>query len=171
MNTVREQTPLVRAAKDGDRRWFAGGGVHTWKLTEGETGGALLLFEMTIDGGKVTPLHVHPDSDETMYVLEGEILMHLDGSDHTVRTGGTAFAPRGLPTPSRSCPTRPGSSACTLRVAARPSTSMPAIRWARTALRQGPSTSIASATPRNDMGESSWWVPAVRLTPIGARRT
>lgn len=97
MSTVREQTPLVRAAEDGDRRWFAGGGVHTWKLTEDETGGALLLFEMAIDGGKVTPLHIHPDSDETMYVLEGEILMHLDGSDRTVRTGGTAFAPRGLP--------------------------------------------------------------------------
>jgi hypothetical protein len=32
-----------------------------------------------------------------MYVLEGEILMHLDGQEHTVSTGGIAVAPRGLP--------------------------------------------------------------------------
>lgn len=47
--------------------------------------------------GKMTPLHTHPDSDETMYVLEGEILMHLDGQEHTVSAGGIAVAPRGLP--------------------------------------------------------------------------
>ena len=46
---------------------------------------------------EVTPLHLHPDSDETMIVLEGEILMHLDGEQHAVRAGGVASAPRGVP--------------------------------------------------------------------------
>ena len=46
-----------------------------------------------VDRGKVTPLHLHPDSDETMIVLAGEILMHLDGDEHTVRAGGIASAP------------------------------------------------------------------------------
>ena len=32
-----------------------------------------------------------------MYVLEGEILMHLDGNDHRVGPGGLAVAPRGVP--------------------------------------------------------------------------
>jgi uncharacterized cupin superfamily protein len=50
-----------------------------------------------MDQGKVTPLHRHPDSDETMIVLEGEIVMHLDGTDHTVVAGGLASAPRGVP--------------------------------------------------------------------------
>jgi len=36
-------------------------------------------------------------ADETMIVLAGEILMHLDGEEHTVRAGGIASAPRGIP--------------------------------------------------------------------------
>jgi uncharacterized cupin superfamily protein len=49
-----------------------------------------------MDAGKVTPLHTHP-SDETIIVLSGEIVMHLDGSDHRVGPGGMAVAPRGVP--------------------------------------------------------------------------
>jgi len=91
MNT---RAPIVRAEQDGQRRWFYGGGVHTWKATAQETGSAFLLFEDRMDQGKLTPLHTHPDSDETMYVLEGEILMHLDGQEHRVAAGGLAVAPR-----------------------------------------------------------------------------
>ena len=88
---------IVRAQEDGERRWFSGGGVHTWKATAEETGGAFLLFEDRLEHGKVTPLHLHPESDETMIVLEGEILMHLDGVEHVVAAGGIAMAPRGVP--------------------------------------------------------------------------
>ena len=88
---------LVRAAEDGERRWFFGGGLHLWKATAEETDGAFLLFEDRMGRGKVTPLHRHPGSGETMIVLDGEILMHLDGDEHTVRAGGIASAPRGVP--------------------------------------------------------------------------
>jgi quercetin dioxygenase-like cupin family protein len=97
MTPTSQQAPLVRARGEGPRRWFYGGGVHTWMATAEDTGGAFLLFEMSIEKGKVTPLHAHPDSDETMYVLDGEILMHLDGRDHAISTGGLASAPRGMP--------------------------------------------------------------------------
>jgi len=89
--------PLVRSAEDGERRRFFGGGLHIWKATAEETDGAFLLFEDRMAHGKVTPLHIHPDSDETMIVLEGEILMHIDGVQHTVTAGGIASAPRGVP--------------------------------------------------------------------------
>lgn len=89
--------PTVRAENEGDRRWFFGGGLHIWKVRAHESAGAFLLFEDRMDGGKMTPLHTHPDSDETMYVLEGEILMHLGGHEHRVAAGGVAVAPRGLP--------------------------------------------------------------------------
>src|SRR4051794_9897299 len=96
--TVGSSSPtLVRAREGGQRRWFYGGGVHTWKATAEETGGAFLLFEMELEQGKLTPLHTHPDSDETMYVLEGEIVVHLDGTDHRVSDGGLAMAARGVP--------------------------------------------------------------------------
>jgi len=37
--------PTIRADDEGERRWFFGGGVHTWKVTPEETGGAFMLFE------------------------------------------------------------------------------------------------------------------------------
>lgn len=88
---------IVREREEGERRWFYGGGEHIWKATAEETGGAFLLFEDRMTEGKLTPLHTHPDSDESMFVLEGEILMHIDGTDHRVGTGGLAVAARGVP--------------------------------------------------------------------------
>lgn len=90
-------TPIVRDAEEGERRWFYGGGLHIWKATPAETAGAFLLFEDRMTFGKLTPLHIHPDSDETMIVLEGEITMHIDGADHVVGPGGVASALRGVP--------------------------------------------------------------------------
>ncbi len=89
--------PVVRAHDDGERRWFFGGGHHTWKVRAAETNGAFFLFEDRMEQGKMTPLHTHPEADETMYMLEGEILMHLDGREHRVAAGATVMAPRGLP--------------------------------------------------------------------------
>lgn len=92
----RQAATLVRGPDDGEQRWFYGGGVHRWKATADETAGAFLLFEDCMDRGKVTPLHTHP-SDETMVVMSGEIVMHLDGSECRVGAGGMVLAPRGVP--------------------------------------------------------------------------
>ena len=97
MSTAADDSPIMRASGEGDRRWFYGGGVHTWKVRADEVDGVFLLFEDRMAQGKRTPLHTHPDSDETMYVVEGEILMHMDGVEHRVGVGGTAVAPRGVP--------------------------------------------------------------------------
>jgi quercetin dioxygenase-like cupin family protein len=91
------QMAFVRSAAEAERRWFFGGGIHTWLASPEDTAGAYLLIHDELEGGKVTPLHVHPDSDETFYVLAGEILVHLDGIDHAVKAGGIAMAPRGVP--------------------------------------------------------------------------
>lgn len=97
METVSNPAAIIRAEGQGELRWFFGGGVHTWKARAAETGGAFLLFEDEMSGGKMTPLHTHPDSDETMFILAGEILMHMDGSERTIGPGGLAVAPRGVP--------------------------------------------------------------------------
>ena len=88
--------PLVRNSEDAERRWFYGGGVHEWKVRAADSGGAFLLFEDTMERGKRTPLHTHP-VEETLYVLAGELTMHLDGVEHLVSTGGVVIAPRGVP--------------------------------------------------------------------------
>jgi quercetin dioxygenase-like cupin family protein len=89
--------PIVRAAGEGDRMWFYGGGVHTWKATGAETGGTFLLFEDVMSRGKTTPLHIHPQVDETLYMLEGEIRLHIDGHEQRVGSGDVAMTPRGVP--------------------------------------------------------------------------
>lgn len=89
--------PIIRAAGEGDRRSFLGGGLHTWKLIAENTGGAFFVFEDALTQGKTTPLHRHPEADEMVYVLDGEIIFTADGNETPVAAGGMTFTPRGVP--------------------------------------------------------------------------
>jgi quercetin dioxygenase-like cupin family protein len=88
---------IVQDEGQGEKLWFYGGGVQTWKVSAGDSQGAVGVFEDRMARGKSTPLHTHPESDETVYVIEGEILIHGDGSPRTVGKGGVVFTPRGVP--------------------------------------------------------------------------
>src|SRR5579859_473838 len=89
--------PIVSVKGEGKNMWFYGGGVHTWLATSAETQGAFLLFDDFMTKGKTTPLHSHPEVEETLYVLEGEIVVHIDGREQTLGSGGLAMVPRGVP--------------------------------------------------------------------------
>jgi quercetin dioxygenase-like cupin family protein len=93
---VTTPVSIVRAKGEGDKRWFFGGGLHTWKATSDETGGALLAFEDLLTNGKATPLHRHAEADEAVYVLEGELIVQIDGTQRHLGAGGFSFAPRGV---------------------------------------------------------------------------
>ena len=88
---------IVRNAGEGDRRSFAGGGLHVWKLLAEETGGAFFVLEDTMVRDKMTPLHLHPEADELTYVIDGEIELEAGGVRQRVRSGGVSFVPRGVP--------------------------------------------------------------------------
>lgn len=88
--------PIVRNAGEGDKRSFAGGGLHLWKLLAEETGGAFFLFEDTMLRDKMTPLHLHPEAHELTYVIDGEIELEADGVRQRVRSGGVSFVPKGV---------------------------------------------------------------------------
>ncbi len=90
-------TPIIRAEGEGERLWFYGGGVLTIKATAAETGGSFFMFEDTMEKGKTTPLHLHPNEEEAIYVIEGELLVHVDGQNHRLGRGGMCVAPRGVP--------------------------------------------------------------------------
>ncbi len=96
MSAATIPSPLVREAVSAERSWFYGGGVFSWLAKAEDTAGAFLLWEDRMARGKVTPLHTHP-TEETTYVIEGEILMHLDGAEYPLTAGGVALAPRGVP--------------------------------------------------------------------------
>ena len=88
---------IIRGEGEGERRWFAGGGLWTMKATAEETEGAFILVEDRMTEGKMTPLHTHPKQDETLIVLEGEILLYAEGKEHRVGPRGVAVALRGVP--------------------------------------------------------------------------
>jgi len=96
MSAITIPAPLIRNSVDAERRWFYGGGIFTWLAKAEDTAETFLLYECEMEQGKVTPLHTHP-ADESMFVLEGEILMHMDGDESILKTGGLTIAPRGVP--------------------------------------------------------------------------
>jgi quercetin dioxygenase-like cupin family protein len=89
-------TPTIKAAGQGDRRWFYGGGTHVWKVSEADSDGSVSCFEDEMTEGKMTPWHCHPDSEEITYLIEGECLVNVDGQEQRVETGGMWFVPRGV---------------------------------------------------------------------------
>lgn len=88
---------VIRQDGEGERLSFAGGGLMTIIASAEETGGSFTMIDDTMVRGKMTPLHMHPDFEEALFVLEGEILVHADGEEFEVGTGGLAVAPRGVP--------------------------------------------------------------------------
>lgn len=68
------------------------------RATGEETGGHYDLLELTIPPGPaVTPLHIHHENDEAMYVLEGTLLVQLGEERHVLPEGAFANAPQGMP--------------------------------------------------------------------------
>jgi quercetin dioxygenase-like cupin family protein len=88
--------PVIRDADEGERRQFWGGGLLTIKASTEETAGSVFIFEDQMARGKVTPLHSH-NEDEVLFVIEGEIVVHVDGDERRLGRGGFAFAPRAVP--------------------------------------------------------------------------
>jgi quercetin dioxygenase-like cupin family protein len=86
----------VTPQEAGESLWF-GGGLVTFKVTSEQSGDTLILFEHAASRGKTTPLHLHPDHDETVYLFEGELLLHIDGVEHMAGPGAVVWIPRGTP--------------------------------------------------------------------------
>jgi mannose-6-phosphate isomerase-like protein (cupin superfamily) len=66
------------------------------KASKEETGGMFSLLEADEPPGFGPPLHVHHDSAEAFYVLEGEYLIFLDGREVVCPAGAFIFIPAGM---------------------------------------------------------------------------
>ncbi len=93
---MQARTPLLLADQDGEHIHYDGG-LMTFKATGKQTEGSLLMFEVRMPQGKATPLHVHPEADETFKILDGQIRMSIGGIQSTVTSGGVSLVPRGTP--------------------------------------------------------------------------
>lgn len=93
---MNSAVPIITTQEAGENFWF-GGGLVTFKVTSEQSGGVLCLIAHAASRGKTTPLHLHADHDETVYVLEGELLLHIDGVERTAGPGAVVWIPRGTP--------------------------------------------------------------------------
>ena len=63
------------------------------KASRQSTGGAISVFEATIDAGP--PLHVHDHEDECLYVLAGGLRVRCGDETFGAAAGSFVFLPRG----------------------------------------------------------------------------
>jgi mannose-6-phosphate isomerase-like protein (cupin superfamily) len=83
------------APDEGELIWFNAALVNL-KQDRDWSEGRFVFAEITLPRGRATGLHTDP-SDETFYVLDGEILFHLDGDEHRAGRGTTVSIRRGVP--------------------------------------------------------------------------
>ena len=85
---------------DIDNREFVLAGVVMKCLLTGEqTAGQFCLLENKSGGNTRTPIHVHANDDETVYVIEGELTAVIAGRPRRLAAGESIFLPRGIPHP------------------------------------------------------------------------
>jgi quercetin dioxygenase-like cupin family protein len=97
MSTPDVGQPPVRtvAAFEGDAIWF-NGALQNIKVPGAWSDDAFSLVEVTSTKGRATGLHTDP-SHETFYLLDGELLFHVDGEERPARAGETIAIRRGTP--------------------------------------------------------------------------
>lgn len=95
-STASSRTAALSVAPaEGEAIWF-NGALITVKAPAQWSEDAFSLVEVAMQKGRATALHTDP-SHETFYVLEGELLFHLDGEEHRFGIGETVSIRRGVP--------------------------------------------------------------------------
>ncbi|WP_053725710.1 cupin domain-containing protein [Streptomyces sp. WM6378] len=80
--------------KAGVSRWVFGD-HYTIKADKENTHGSLGLIEALVPPGGGPPLHIHHDSDEAFYLIDGELEISNEQRSEVVGTGAFIFVPRG----------------------------------------------------------------------------
>jgi len=67
------------------------------KLAAGQTDESIMLFEETVPAGTKSTHHLHHDSDEVVWVLEGDFTFKIGEEVFSGGPGTCAFLPRNVP--------------------------------------------------------------------------
>ncbi len=73
------------------------GDVYRFLATSNETNGMNAMWEAIVPPGGGPPSHVHSREEESFYILEGEIIFHVDGKRIVAKAGTFANMPVGTP--------------------------------------------------------------------------
>lgn len=84
------------ADSDAETFWFVGT-LAMIKAGAEQTGGVLSVVEFTHAPGFATPPHVHHESDEAFYILEGKMRGFCGAHSWQAGPGSFIWLPRGIP--------------------------------------------------------------------------
>jgi quercetin 2,3-dioxygenase len=90
------QSPYFLKAGEGPR-YRIGGGLVTAVCTGAETGGKIAVLTLELPHGAGVPAHVHSETTEGIYVLEGALRVWLEDEEHLVSGGQYVSIPAGTP--------------------------------------------------------------------------
>ena len=82
-------------AGEGDHHFFLNH-LATVKVGAGSSDSGLSLVEFTAPRGFGTPLHIHVEEDELMYVLDGQVRIGVGHDTTVVSTGDVVTLPHGI---------------------------------------------------------------------------
>jgi quercetin dioxygenase-like cupin family protein len=95
-STERTKLGYGLTEEEGESFWLFGAPV-TIKISAAETAGEYSLMDVEVPPGVGSPWHVHRDEDEWFHVQDGEIEFYVGDAHLTLRAGGFAYGPRGVP--------------------------------------------------------------------------
>ena len=84
---------IARKADESRALWFLGG-LYETLVSSDETDGQVTVMRMTVPTGTGSPPHTHP-GDESLYVLDGELTIHIGGDVVNAKAGSTFYFPAG----------------------------------------------------------------------------
>ena len=89
-------TILIEPGEGESVHWPGQGHDFCLKVSP-EGGGSFSLTEASIPAGKGAGLHIHVESEECWYVLEGEYRFIVGDAEFSAGPGATVLVPRGTP--------------------------------------------------------------------------
>lgn len=89
-------TPVVVTAEEAPWLEYDAGKLRILE-SAASTGGRYSVLELHELPGYKTPAHMHPDMDETFYVLEGTLELKLADKTYLLRPGSYVHIPRNTP--------------------------------------------------------------------------
>jgi mannose-6-phosphate isomerase-like protein (cupin superfamily) len=72
-------------------------GRYSIKISGEQTGGRLLQLHIFDGWGAAPPLHIHHDTDETWYVIDGQLTVFVGDERIEAGPGDFVFGPMGVP--------------------------------------------------------------------------
>ncbi|MGY1408802.1 MULTISPECIES: cupin domain-containing protein [unclassified Luteimonas] len=91
---ARADSPLAITAGEAPALPYDAGALRVL-VPSASTGGAYALVELIEQPPYRTPPHVHPQLDESFYVLEGTLTLDMDGHAYRLPAGSYVHVPRG----------------------------------------------------------------------------